>query len=399
MFAPRPIVVALSPLFNTPSYLIRPSVTYFTSLVHITLLSFIVLYLVCPLLTAEGRNHLLALLLMHSFLRNHQSHLEHPQHIIMAASWSFNLIDFPPLPNQKTSEAKSRSLVAITAPPQPQLPGALSHPRRISIGYPTATYGQLHFLSLPGEVRLAVWRAIHYDILLGSEELWFDHPSTAWDGLQLSCRQIHIEIADFWPSAILPQAKLDTAFTQVLSIEILANFRRLSLELPFNKSQNFYESLALALGTLAPVLEDLRLFFIGKDEFKVKSFVHGCGLRDSSKETSNTRLVIDGQYQPERKDIFIALYFMQRLRTLVLSNANYPFLQSLIIKHKPRLEYLHISTDPRSCLHTKLDLGNHHQLIVPPKDNYPPLKKLHIGTNAALSALQVAAKVARTVEE
>ena len=198
---------------------------------------------------------------------------------------------------------------------------------------------------------------------------------------------------------MLPQAIVHTAFTQRLSIEILTNFRRLSLELPFNKSQSFYDKLAEALVGLAPMLEDLRLFFVGKDKFNVESFVHGCGLREPSTETSGTRLVMDGQHKQKRKSLFMALYFLQRLRTLVIKNANFPLLQSLLIKHKPQLEYLHISTDPRSCLHTNFDLENQQQLITPPKDNFPPIKQLHISTNAALTALQVAAKVTSTLEE
>jgi hypothetical protein len=318
----------------------------------------------------------------------------------MAPDWSFNLLDFPRLLIQPLSNVKSQTFVVAPNPTsQPQLGGATSPTRRISVGQPAVGYGRLHLLGLPGEVRLAIWQAIHYDILLGSEELWFQHPSTAWDGLQLTCRQIHIETANFWPSTIIPQAKVDHAFNQVLSIGLLANFRRLSLELPFSKGRDFYESLALSFGGLAPVLEDLRLFLIGKDKFSVKSFVHGCGLRAPYKKTSSTRLTIDGQYQHELQPVFFALYFLQRLRTLVVNNANYPLLQSMIIKHKLHLEYLHISTDPRSLLHSRHDLEGKLQLIIPPKENYPPTKVLHISANAAVTALQIAAKVSRTLEE
>jgi hypothetical protein len=260
-------------------------------------------------------------------------------------------------------------------------------------------YGRLHLLGLPGEVRLAIWRTIHYDVMLGSEELWFQHPSTAWDALQLTCRQMHLEIADFWPCTILPRAKIDTAFSQVLSTELLATFRRLSLELPFNKGRDFYERLALSLGGLAQVLEDLRLFFIGNDKFNVKTFVHGCGLPGPGRRTSPTRLTINGQHQHKLNPLFFVLYFLERLRTLVIKNANYPLLQSMIIKHKLRLEYLHISTDPRSILHKDHDLEGKQQLIVSPRENFPPVKVLHISTNAALTALHVAAKVSRTLEE
>lgn len=318
----------------------------------------------------------------------------------MAPDWSVNLVDFPLLTTQPPSKVKSGSLVAaLVTKSQGQLGRRVPPPRQVSAGNPAVVYGRLHLLGLPIEVRLAIWRAIHYDVVLGSEELWFHHPSTAWDGLQLTCKQISIEIAHFWPCMIVPQARVDRVFAQVLSIELIANFRRLSLELPFNMGREFYESLAFALRGLESVLEDLRLFFVGKDKFNVKSFVQGCGSRDSSSETSSTKLVIDGQREEERKALFFVLFFLIRLRSLVISNANYPLLQSMIIKHKPQLEYLHISTDPRSCLHTKHDLENKQQLILPPKSHYPPIKVLHISTNAAVTALQVAVKVSRTIEE
>jgi hypothetical protein len=318
----------------------------------------------------------------------------------MAPDWSFNLLDFPRLPIQPPCGVKSSSVSVVSASTSRHQGGrTASSPRRTSVGQPAVTYGRLHLLGLPGEVRLAIWRAIHYDILLGSEEVWFKQPSTAWDGLQLTCTQIQIEIADFWPCTIIPQAKVDKAFSQVLSIELLSNFRRLSLELPFNKGRGFFESLALIICGLAPVLEDLRLFFIGQDKFSVKTFVHGCGSRRQSKETSSTKLTVEGQYQHELQPIFFTLYFLERLRTLVINNANYPLLQSMIIKHKLQLEYLHISTDPRSILHTKHDLEGKQQLVLPPNEGYPPVKVLHISANAAITALQVAAKVSRTLEE
>jgi hypothetical protein len=318
----------------------------------------------------------------------------------MAPNWTFNLVHFPLLTTQPPSKVKSGSFVAaLVTKSQGQLSRTIPPSRQVSAGNPAEAYGKLHLLGLPSEVRLAIWRAIHHDVVLGSEEPWFHHPSTAWDGLRLTCKQISAEIADFWPCMIIPQARVNKVFTQVLSIELLANFRRLALELPFNMGHEFYESLAFALKGLASVLEDLRLFFVGKDRFNVESFVQGCGSRDSSSKTSSTKLVVDGQREEEQKALFFVLFFLIRLRSLVISNANYPLLQSMIIKYKPQLEYLHISTDPRSCLHTKHDLENKQQLILPPKGNYPPVKVLHISTNAAVTALQVAVKVSRTIKE
>lgn len=318
----------------------------------------------------------------------------------MSPDWTFNLLEFRRLSTQSPSRVKSDAVDGFPSPTsQYQLDATAPAPHRTSIGKPTVTYGRLHLLGLPREIRLGVWRAIHYDVLLGSEELWFQHPSTAWDALPLTCRQIYIETADFWPCTILPQAKVDKAFTQVLSIELFANFRRLSLELNFNKGRDFFERLALSLSGLAQVLEDLRLFFTGNDKFNVKIFVHGCGLPGPGRRTSPSRLTIEGQHQHELKPIFFVLYFLERLRTLVIKNANYPLLQSMIIKHKLQLEYLHISTDPRSILHTEHDLEGKQQLVVSPRENFPPVKVLHISVNAALTALQVAAKVSRTLEE
>jgi hypothetical protein len=381
-------------------YIIGKSTISFTILTYFALWSFHISAL--PVHPSLYEALLLHIATTASLLHSHsyQSHVGSLQLHIMAPDWSFNLLDFPRLSIQRPSGVKSSSLsVVSTSISRHQVGRTASSPRRTSVGPPAVTYGPLHLLGLPGEVRLAIWGAIHYDILLGSEELWFKKPSTAWDGLQLTCRQIQIEIADFWPCTIIPQAKVDKAFSQVLSIELLSNFRRLSLELPFNKGRGFFESLAFLICGLAPVLDDLRLFFIGQDKFNIKTFVHGCGSRCPSKETSSTKLTVEGQYQHELQPMFFALYFLERLRTLVVNNANYPLLQSMIIKHKLQLEHLHISTDPRSILHTEHDLEGKQQLLLPPREDYPPVKILHISTNAAITALQVAAKVSRTLEE
>ena len=126
----------------------------------------------------------------------------------MSPDWSFNLLEFPHLVTQPLSRIKSSSANGSPASTsQQQIGGSASPPRRTSVEQPAVSYERLHLLGLPGEIRVAIWRSIHYDVLLGSEELWFQHPSTAWDALQLTCRQINIEIAEFWPCTILPSSK------------------------------------------------------------------------------------------------------------------------------------------------------------------------------------------------
>ncbi len=367
----------------------QPKLAVLTYLLHL-LYCFLAFRLVTPLLPQ------LRPVLLQYF------HLDYHCLLIMTPNWSVNVLDAPPLPIDPAVSVKSGSLIVVTSRPITSHVSGHSdnfNPLEVPDSQPTTTCERLHLLGLPGEIRCAIWRTIHNDVLLDTEGDWYVRPTTAWDGLRLSCQQIRVEIEDFWPRTIVPQSKIGDFLNQSFSLGIANNFRRLSLELPFDMNPVVYERLAESLALLSSCLEDLRLFFVGEDRHLVKAAAQGCGLRQTNITTLTSSLPLDGQFHEERQPLFTVLVFMYHLRYLVIENANYPLLQSMVIKNKPRLEYLHISTDPRSVLHQEHKHEGELYLIVSPRDNFPPVKLLHISTNAALTSFQIAVKVAPTLEE
>ena len=179
----------------------------------------------------------------------------------------------------------------------------------------------------------------------------------------------------------------------------MQNFRHLSLELPFDSSATINVELASALAALSFSLEDLRLFFVGKDRSGQAVDFQGCGSRDTLIDKASKSLMVVNQYHEERQPLFTVLFFLQHLRSLVLHNTNYPLLQSMILKHKPKMEYLHISSDSRTILHGDHQVEGVEILKLPPNEHFPPVKVLHVVTNAVATAVQVAIKVSATLEE
>lgn len=321
----------------------------------------------------------------------------------MAPSWSFKLLDpvaSAPLP---ATTVNSTPLQLVTqkstdsSPPR-RAEGRASHVVSSKVG----RRKPINILDLPVEVRQVIWHAIYYDIQLDTENRSYKPPTTPWDGLQLTCHLICDEIADFWPRTIVTQSKIDSFIAKPLGTSIgrLMTLRRLSLEVPFNMSHEYYGDLALCVAKFSVCLKDLRIFFAGHDQHGVKSFVHGC-TDQTRRPPYSQKLPITGQSHANRQPLFTMLFFMTNLRSLVIKNANYPLLQGMLIKDKPQLEYLHISADPRSIAHTehKLEGRGEKLLMLPPRDNLPPVKVLHISTNSAITSYGIATKVAPTLEE
>lgn len=261
-------------------------------------------------------------------------------------------------------------------------------------------YPRAHLLGLPTEVRLTIWRHIHNDILAGGENQWHERPVTSWGGLATTSRTIYDEVAEFWPRTMLPYHKNDrssrahsltTNLAGGLTTSLFRDFRQLSIQLPIqqnNKPELFFRQIAAGLMQLAPVLQDLRIFFLGEDGLGASTNFMGCGLRLYSHPPGSLRwnLRKEGSCYVERMVLFRALRNLHFLRNLVVSNANYPLLQSLI-GHKPQLQTLLLTTDSRTELHRHY--GGPLIKWQPPGT----LRKLHISTNAVLGATNMVLKV------
>lgn len=251
-----------------------------------------------------------------------------------------------------------------------------------------------------------IWRCIHSDILTGGVSPWNELPTTRWGGLATTSRLIHNEISEFWPRTMVPYHKhyyssngngRITSFAGGLTASSFKAFRQLSLQLPIHhgqKPKEFFRLVAAGILHLAPVLQDLRIFFLGEDFFGTRTNFQGCGLREYSDLPAEfmRRLPKEGSCSSERGVLFRTLQNLHCLYNLVVSNANYPLLHS-VVGYKPRLRNLCLVTDSRSALYEHL--GG--PLVV-----WQPsatLKTMQISTNAVLGAVNMALKVTNSLQD
>jgi hypothetical protein len=271
---------------------------------------------------------------------------------------------------------------------------------------PIAKYPRAHLLGIPTEVRLNIWRHIYHEILTGKENQWHERPVTSWRGLAGTSRTIYHEVAEFWPRTMVPYHKNDTSsraqsittnLTRGLTISLFQAFRQLSIQLPIqqtNEPELYFRQVAAGLLRLAPVLEDLRIFFVGKDALGASTNYMGCGIRSylNSPESSRLTLRKEGSCYLERNVLFRSIKNLYLLSNLVISNANYPLLQSLI-GHKPDLQTLMLVTDSRT------ELFKHYG---GPLINWQPSAALHtllISTNAVLGAANMILKAMNNLRD
>ena len=217
-------------------------------------------------------------------------------------------------------------------------------------------YGRLSLLGLPSEVRDEIWQMIFNDITdSAGQSGWNQRPRNEYDGLSLTCRQVRDEISFFWPRTIIQHNRI-TTFVRPTRATI-QDFTRLTLEIPLNQNYEFFLAAAASLKYLAPVLEDLRIFFVGSDKFQVPLSLETCGIHDVDTKIISRRLAVDGQNHSVRQPLFVALRSLQNLRSLVLSNHNYPILPKMVLENKPQLKKLHLHTDARTTVHRRHDMG------------------------------------------
>ncbi len=266
-------------------------------------------------------------------------------------------------------------------------------------------YPRLHLLGLPVEIRLMIWRHIHNDILTGRDSQWHQPLVNSWGGVAATSRIIYKEVSEFWPRIMVPYHKngsAPAAYSRITNLaaglrtSLFRDFRQLSIQLPIqqtNKPEKFFRQIAAGLLQLAPVLQDLRVFFIGEDGLGTNTNFLGCSLREytNSPPSFRQKLIKEGSCYAERGFLFRVLRRLYFLRNLVISNANYPLLQP-VIGHKLALETLLLVTDSRSALY------KHSGPLVA---WHPPtsLRTLHISINAVLGAVNMIQKVLHSLQD
>ena len=268
-----------------------------------------------------------------------------------------------------------------------------------------SSYPQTHLLGIPQEIRDRVWQVIYSDIKAELKSAWHSKPKTSYDALALVCTQIYSEIEGYWRRAIVPKHRLKPFLAQPYSAIQYKGFKRLSVEVPFNMSGTFFSWMSKMLIVLSPHLQDFRLFFTGGDAYGTQVSIHGCGNEAPAAVDRAAKLPVDGQDFHHRVIFLTALVSLTQLRTLVLSNSNFAYLQTMLIQNKHKLRKLYVVDDPRASL-TKLhwdscfksEKSPIHGLMTPVNHSFPPVRHLHISANAALTSVQVVNKLSHTLE-
>ena len=372
---------------NSPSSRITPPPLLLGTCISVVLLRhalllFIILYcqhqlLVLLLLAIDLFFRILATLL---YIRYLQIYCD-----MRSQSWGFDRLDRVP------------RRIPLKAEP-PRLDSFI--PQSFKVRRVWEQYPQASLLGLPQEVRTQIWdnvlEAIELDRTIG----WHCKAVTPYDAIPLVCRQLYYETEDYLHRSIVPRNRLIKFLKQPYSESKLLTFKSLSIEIPFNMDYDFFLRMAEALNTLAPVLENLQLFFTGRDAYSTRVYLHGCGNRLPNAISRDHKLPQDGQGFQERHILVNILQLLTNLKTLVLSNLNLPILQQHILKDKPKLKKLYILYDPRSTLYVPWkarNCGTGH--LLPVSNNFPPLKELVLSANSVVGSHQVVGKVSHTLEK
>lgn len=227
---------------------------------------------------------------------------------------------------------------------------------------------------------------------------WDEKPVTAYQGVEFSCQQLWKETRRFWPLYIVQARRLRCFMTSSWNGANLLRLRSLSIEIPFDTSMVVFSQMAQMFLHLTECLQVLRLYFIGKDRYGRRVYIHGCGNLIASYESTRQKLPIEGQEFLKRLSLVNTIAHLGNLHTLVLSNLNLPLLQAHIIGNKRKLARLHMETDPRSTLHLGYADEGLAWLLAPVRCNFPPITQLYLSANGVISALQVACSITMTLK-
>jgi hypothetical protein len=285
---------------------------------------------------------------------------------------------------------------AIAVPPR----RPLFQPKPAQVEPAQIQYPRASLLGIAPEIRSQIWSLVDDEVESQRANYWSTKPRHAFEALPLVCRQIYDEVRDSWYTSIVPSNRLGGFLTQSFLFSKLHSFRSLSIEIPFEVTSNFISDMSSALGTLAPYLENLQLFFVGADAYGTPVRLHGCGNQLPDAASRDIKLPADGQAFELRHPLVNALMLLENLKALTVSNANLPLMQTHIIKNKPYLEKLCVVVDPRTTLHlpyTRRNCG--FGVLRPVTGDFPPVKELYLCSNSVIGASQVPRKLSLTLEK
>lgn len=226
-------------------------------------------------------------------------------------------------------------------------------PQTANITQSSLCYDSPHLLGLPKEVRDRIYRFITLDTT-HQPRPFLGQPTCAYKSLGQVCRQLYHEVSQALPLFIVPHNQIETLTNKPLARNSSwEGFKSLYIQLRHDNDTDIYGRLSYALTELAPYLQDLRIYGVGKDGFGVPTSSQrpACGKFDNSLMPHAGNLSIAGQAWRFKLPLLQTFLRLFNLRTMVLDNLNVPLLKAHVLKNKPYLEKLIISTDHRTTIH------------------------------------------------
>lgn len=264
-------------------------------------------------------------------------------------------------------------------------------------------YPRAHFLGIPQETRDEIYTEVVKRIQ-GVRHTFEGNPVSSYDGLYLSCKQLHDEAQD----SIFCFRYTSQQLTRIPNLKLTrTNFksvRSVGIEIPFGSSPQIFRGIATFLDRFQLSLQELHLFFIGNDRQGNHTSIHGCGKKQQFDSPHGVPLLLDdGRDFGPLWELLRQTAILRNLRVLQIENANLPLTAPLLYNNKPYLRALSVNSDPRStpCSLARMKPSQVMQLyrkIGIKVKKFPPLKVLSLSANSAPDAEGIVSAVSQTLE-
>lgn len=203
-------------------------------------------------------------------------------------------------------------------------------------------------LKIPLELRHKIYAVIAKSIQ--NKPCTFEgNPGSAYDGLRLACRQLHDETQASLFTFGFTAYQLNRVFDLRANRTNFEGLRSVALEIPLESVPQVYQRTKAFLICMQLSLQELRIFFVGKDKHGNRTSFDGCGKKRALHSANDIPLLMDqGQDFEQQWDLLRHLAVLRNLRVLQIENANLPLIASMVLNNKPDLKALSITSDPRS---------------------------------------------------
>lgn len=208
----------------------------------------------------------------------------------------------------------------------------------------------VRLLQIPQELRDKIYSIIVQQIQ--QERCTLEgNPVSKYDGLRLSCRQLHRETATSIFSFAFTSHQLTKIFNLRANRMNFEGIRSVSIEIPFESEAEIFQRVKSFLVCMQLSLQEFRIFFVGADKQHRETSFHGCGNNSGSPYSVSGYVPLlrdEGQDFYQQWNLVRQFTLLRNLRILQIENANLPLIAGMVLNNKPHLKALSITSDPRS---------------------------------------------------